>query len=34
MAKKVNRRLRELSEKPAERGTRYIPGEEDEGPIL
>jgi OOP family OmpA-OmpF porin len=34
MARKVNRRLRELSEKPAERGARYIPGEEDDGPIL
>ena len=34
MARKVNRRLRELSQKPAERGARYIPGEEDDGPIL
>ena len=34
MAKKVNRRLRELSDAPRDLGTRYIAGEDDEGPIL
>ncbi len=34
MAKKVNRRLRQLSDPPRDLGSRYIPGEDDEGPIL